>query len=54
MKHEKLYLLLARQVGKALRRLDFNVEQERRRGSEMLRLLNALGARLTSMEVHGE
>lgn len=54
MKHERLYLLLAKGVEKALRRLDFSNEQEQCRGHEMLRLLNALGARLTSMEVCGE
>ncbi len=46
MKHEKLYLLLAKGVEKALRRLDFNDEQEKCRGHELLRSLNALGARL--------
>ena len=54
MKHERLYLLLAREVEKALRRLDFKDEQEQCRGHKMLQLLNALGARLTSMEVCGE
>lgn len=51
MKYEKLYLLLAREVGKALPRLDFSDEQERRRGQEMLRLLNALGALLIYMAI---
>lgn len=54
MKHEKLYLVITKGVEKALQQLDFSDEQEERRGHEMLRLLNALGALLTSMEVCNE
>ena len=54
MKHERLYLAVAKGVEKALRQLDFDDEQEQCRGNEILRRLNALGAKLVYMEVNGD